>query len=448
MILKRFRLLIAIRIVLLSGSIALFFYLLDKSGFLFADIIIGLLIVYQAYRLFYQFDRSNRELTRFLEAIRYSDFSQSFTSVEKSSSFKDLEHAFTEIIEQFRVTRAEKEEQTRYLQTIVQHVGVGLLSFNQDGKIELINNAAKRLLGITVLRNINSLAETSPELFDTIGRLRSGDHLTVPFQKADDDNKMLSLYTTKFKRKGNSYTLLSIQDIRSEMEEQELEAWQKLTRVLTHEIMNSITPISSLSSTLNGIITDKDEPKTISDDTWDDIRMGLSTIEKRSQALIRFVEDYRRFTRVRTPRSSSFAVKNLFDRVKRLVEPALNDKNIVIHRSIVPENLELTADQELIEQALINIINNASQSIEQQKDAKIILRSRIDKNGHLIIQVEDNGPGISKDIMEKIFVPFYSTRNNGSGIGLSLCKQIMKLHKGTISVQSDPGYKTVFTLKF
>lgn len=448
MILKRFRLLIAIRIVLLSGSIALFFYLLDKTEYLFADVIIGLVIIYQAYRLFYQFDRANRELTRFLEAIRYSDFSQSFTSVSKSNSFKDLEHAFSEIIEQFRKTRAEKEEQTRYLQTIVQHVGVGLLSFNQDGKVELINNAAKRLLGVTVLRNIDSLAETSPELFDTISRLRNGDHLTVPFQKADDDSKMLSLYTTEFKRKTNSYTLLSIQDIRSEMEEQELEAWQKLTRVLTHEIMNSITPISSLSSTLNSIITNEEEPRSISDDTWDDIRLGLSTIEKRSKALIRFVEDYRKFTRVRTPQSSSFAVKDLFDRVKRLVEPALNNKNILIQVSIIPENLQLIADQELIEQALINIIKNASQSIEQQENAKITLRSEIDRHSHLIIQVEDNGPGIPKEVMEKMFVPFYSTRNTGSGIGLSLSKQIMKLHKGTISVQSDPGLKTVFTLKF
>ena len=445
---RRFRFLIATRIVILVVSIALFFYLLDQKEYLFADIIIGLLIVYQAYRLFYQFDRSNRELTRFLEAIRYSDFSQSFTSVAKSNSFKDLEHAFSKIIEQFRETRAEKEEQTRYLQTIVQHVGVGLLSFNQDGKVELINNAAKRLLGVTVLRNIDTLAETSPELFDTINRLRSGDHLTVPFQKAGDDSKMLSLYTTEFKRKGNSYTLLSIQDIRSEMEEQELEAWQKLTRVLTHEIMNSITPISSLSSTLNGIITDEEEPHAISDDTWDDIRLGLSTIEKRSKALIRFVEDYRKFTRVRTPQSSSFAVKDLFDRVKRLVEPALNDKNILIRQSIIPENLELIADQELIEQALINIIKNASQSIEHQENAQITLRSEIDRNSHLIIQVEDNGPGIPKGVMEKIFVPFYSTRNTGSGIGLSLSKQIMKLHKGTISVQSEPNVNTVFTLKF
>ncbi|HKI46891.1 MAG TPA: PAS domain-containing protein, partial [Balneolales bacterium] len=312
---KRFRILIAARIVLLVGSMALFFYLFDKTQYLFAVVIIGLLIIYQAYRLFYQFDRTNRELTRFLEAIRYSDFSQSFTGIAKSNSFKDLEHAFREIIEQFRETRAEKEEQTRYLQTIVQHVGVGLLSFNQDGKVELINNAAKRLLGVTVLRNIDTLAESSPELFDTMGKLRGGDHLTIPFQKGDDDNRMLSLYATEFKRKGNSYTLLSIQDIRSEMEEQELEAWQKLTRVLTHEIMNSITPISSLSSTLNGIITDKDVPKTISDESWDDIRLGLSTIEKRSKALIRFVEDYRKFTRVRTPQASGFAVKDLFDRV-------------------------------------------------------------------------------------------------------------------------------------
>ncbi len=402
--------------------------------------------MYQVYRLFYQFDRTNRELTRFLEAIRYSDFSQSFTGIPKSGSFKELERSFSEIIEQFKKTRAEKEEQSRYLQTIVQHVGVGLLSFNQDGKVELINNAAKRLLDLTVLRNIEALSQVSPELHDTIRKLRSGDHITVPYQNGE--NRLLSLYATEFKRKGYSYTLLSIQDIRTEMEEQELDAWQKLTRVLTHEIMNSITPISSLSSTLNGIISDEKEPKQLSGETWEDVRLGLSTIEKRSQALIRFVEDYRKFTRVRIPQLSTFPVNDLFDRVRRLVEPSLKDKNIIFRQNIVPSNLELHADQELIEQALINLIKNSTESVEKQKDPVISLNGEIDRNSHLIIQIEDNGPGIPKDVREKIFIPFYSTRNSGSGIGLSLCKQIMKLHGGTITVQSDSDSKTTFTLKF
>lgn len=448
MILKRFRLLIAIRIILLSGTIALFFFfLLNQSAYLIVAVILGLLIIYQIYRLFYQFDRTNQELTRFLGAIRYSDFSQSFSSPEKSNSFKELERSFSEIIDQFRKTRAEKEEQTRYLQTIVQHVGVGLLSFDQGGNVELINNAAKRLLNVTVLRDITSLSEISPELLDIIRKLRNGDHITVPFRKNDDENKLLSLYATEFKRKGKSYTLLSLQDIRSEMEEQELEAWQKLTRVLTHEIMNSITPISSLSSTLNSIISEKNGPE-LSDDTWEDIRLGLSTIEKRSKALIRFVEDYRKFTRVRTPQISSFAVKDLFDRVHRLIDPLLERKHIRFRQNIIPKDLELHADQDLVEQALINIIKNATQSIDSQENAEILLQAEIGKDSRLIIQVQDNGPGIPDEVREKIFVPFYSTRNSGSGIGLSLCKQIMRMHNGTITVQSKPDVKTTFTLKF
>lgn len=446
MILKRFRMFIAIRLILLSVSIALFFYLFEKTEYLIASIIIGIIIIYQVYRLFYQFDRTNRELTRFLEAIRYSDFSQSFTSIPKSGSFKELEQSFSEIIEEFKKTRAEKEEQTRYLQTIVQHVGVGLLSFNQEGKVELINNAAKRLLNVTVLRDIQSLSDASPELLDTIQKLRSGDHITVPYQ--DGENRLLSLYATEFKRKSNSYTLLSIQDIRSEMEEQELEAWQKLTRVLTHEIMNSITPISSLSSTLNGIISEEKEPGQLSEETWEDVRLGLTTIEKRSQALIRFVEDYRKFTRVRIPQLSTFPIHDLFDRVRRLVEPSLNDKKIDLQQNIVPSNLELHADQELVEQALINLIKNSTQAVETKNDAQILLQAEIDRSSHLVIQVQDNGPGIPKEVLEKIFIPFYSTRNNGSGIGLSLCKQIMRMHGGTITVQSDADEKTTFTLKF
>lgn len=451
MVFSRFRINCIIRIFFIGATFFLFFYLLFQTTLYTALIILGALILYQIYGLIHYVEKTNRDLTRFFQSIKYEDFSQTFMEKRLGSSFDALKEAFTEVMNAFRKTRADKEEHFRYLQTVVQHVGVGLIAFQPDGYVELINTAAKRLLRVPRLKNIKSLESFSKTLVDTMLRLKSRESALV---KVEDENELLhlALYATEFKLRGQNYSLVSIQNIHSELEEKEMEAWQKLIRVLTHEIMNSITPISSLTSTISGLIKDT-YGKKIKDDefkneAFKDIHQALQTIQKRSQGLLHFVDAYRNLALIPKPNFQIFPIKELFDRIQKLMQANIEKNSIRFKIQVEPETLELTADPELIEQVLINLLLNAFQAVESRKKARIELNALLDGRGRIIIQVVDNGPGISDENLEKIFIPFFSTKEEGSGIGLSLSRQIMRLHHGSINVHSDSDAHTVFTLRF
>ena len=250
--------------------------------------------------------------------------------------------------------------------------------------------------------------------------------------------------------RGQVFNLISVQNIQAELEEKEMEAWQNLVRVLTHEIMNSITPISSLASTANDILNQCDGAgeENLDSETRHDIREAVRTIQRRSVGLLHFVETYRKMTRIPKPVFRVFKVTDLFSRLQRLMKNELEEKGIGMSWSVEPKSLELTADPELIEQVLINLVLNSIQALEGRTAGRIKVSARLDSSGRPVIQVRDNGPGILEEVREKIFIPFFTTRRDGSGIGLSLSRQIMRLHRGTISVQSDPGVETCFNLKF
>ncbi len=451
MVFRSFRINCVLRIIALSATIGLFFWLLSRTNQYAAMFIVGLIILYEIYSLVVYVDRTNRELARFFESIKYEDFSQRFSAAKKGGSFAPLLRALSEVTDAFRKTRAEKEEHFHYLQTVVQHVGVGLVVFQPNGDVELINNAAKRLLQVPYLKNIRSLESTDKKLVTTLLSLKPRDRALVKIE-GEEEILQLMLYATEFRLGGRVFTLVSLQNIRSEIESTEIEAWQKLIRVLTHEIMNSITPISSLASTINGLIsemgmglsrTDKADSEQI-----EDIIRALQTIQKRSEGLLHFVDAYRNLTLLPTPKFQIFPLRDLLARAAKIMEANIKDKNIRFELTIEPETLELIADPELIEQVLINLQLNALQAVEGQAEARIRLSARLDSRGRVLVQVSDNGPGILEENLEKIFIPFFSTKEGGSGIGLSLSRQIMRLHNGTISVSSRPGEETVFTLRF
>jgi nitrogen fixation/metabolism regulation signal transduction histidine kinase len=396
-------------------------------------------------------EKTNRDLVRFLQSIKYGDFSQSYKESGLGSSFDALKTAFTEVSNAFRKTRGEKEEHYRYLQTVVQHVGIGLITFKPNGDVELINTAAKRLLKVTRLKNIKSLESLSKLLVNKLFQLKPRENALV---KVEDNNEMLylSLYATEFKLRGENFTLVSLQNIHSELEEKELEAWQKLIRVLTHEIMNSITPIASLTSTINTMVGEYYEKEKTSkkpnSEALSDIQQALQTIQKRSHGLLHFVDAYRNLTLIPKPKFQIFLVKELFTRAEQLMQSNINKTGVSFEVCIEPETLELSADPELVEQVLINLLLNAFQAVDRKQNAKIELAALLNERGRTIIQVTDNGPGITEENLEKIFIPFFSTKEGGSGIGLSLSRQIMRLFKGGIGVYSEPDIKTVFTLRF
>jgi two-component system nitrogen regulation sensor histidine kinase NtrY len=451
MVYNRFRLNCIIRAILLAFTISLFFFILYQTSLYAALFIVGVFIIYQIYTLIHYVEKTNRDLTRFFTSIKYSDFSQTFKDADLGPSFDGLRKSFTEVMNVFRKTRAEKEEHYRYLQTVVQHIGIGLIAYQPNGDVELINTAAKRLLGIPALKNIQSLESFSKKLVNTLFEIKPKGRALI---KVEDQNELLhlALYATEFKLRGQIFSLVSIQNIHSELEEREIEAWQKLIRVITHEIMNSITPISSLASTINEMLKDSyplsAKKQKIDSESLTDIHDAAQTIQKRSQGLLHFVDAYRNLTLIQKPNFQLFPVKELFSRVEKLMQANIKEKSIRLRINVDPKTLELTADPELIEQVLINLLLNALQSVEGKRKAKIDLMAHLDGRGRILIQVKDNGPGIDKDNLEKIFIPFFSTKDKGSGIGLSLSRQIMRLHHGSITVQSSPEKQTVFTLRF
>ncbi|MCK4699777.1 MAG: HAMP domain-containing histidine kinase, partial [Bacteroidales bacterium] len=270
----------------------------------------------------------------------------------------------------------------------------------------------------------------------------------------EDDLLQLAVFGTEIKLKNKFITLVTIKNIQNVLEDQETEAWQKLIRVLTHEIMNSITPIASISSTLDIMLKDirakeeKDNECEMDKDTVIELHKALQTINKRSTGLLHFVNTYRNLTRIPKPNFKITNAKDIFENIIHLMEDEINKSNINIKIQIEPKDLQVSADEELIEQVLINLVKNSIHALEKKPDGIITLKSFFNKRGRPTMQVIDNGPGILPDVLDKVFIPFFTTKPKGSGIGLSLSRQILRLHGGTITAYSKPDTETVFSLTF
>jgi len=412
-------------------------------------IFIGVILLFLIIDLFRFVEQTNKKLTRFLESVKYSDFSTAFTTDNKlGKTFKGLNEAFNQVMEAFRSTRAEKEEHLNYLHTVVQHVGTGLLSFDTNGNIELMNTFARRYLGVPRLNNIKKLKDQDQVLYDILINLRPG--RKALYQK--NQNIQLSISTTNLKLRGKAIKLISLQNIRSELQQKEIESWQNLTRVLRHEIMNSMTPIASLTSTLNAIIKEdfqqNNEGFMVLQDTKTDLEEGLTTISSRSEALIRFVDAYRDYTNIPAPTIKQIQVKSLLEHVVQLMKSELDHHQLDLKISLKPEGMTIRADVELLEMVLINLLKNALEAVSEIHPPRLEVMAFIDGEQHTIIQVSDNGPGILPEALERIFIPFYTTKKSGSGIGLALSRQIMQLHQGSLEVHSEPNVKTTFSMIF
>ena len=394
---------------MLSATICLLAYLLFKTDFIAAALFLCLIAAYQIFALIRYVTKTNRDLTRFLQSIKYSDFSQSFTNNLKSSGVEELHAAFTVVIKEFQRAKLEKEEHLRFLQTIVDHVGIGLIAFDPAGEVELLNNATKKLLKIPRLGNVRDLETVSPVLVQKLLELSPGSKDLVKLQQ-EDDLLQLSIYATGFVLHQQQLMLVAMQNIQNELEEEEMKSWQNLIRVLTHEIMNSITPIASLSSTAYGLLKDGREcevPESINE-TIDDVRHAVNTIEKRSKGLLTFIENYRELTRIPKPEFKLVKIKDLFERVEYLMKDQFEACSINFNMQIDPESLEITADPALIEQVLINLCKNAQEAVNGVSRPKIKLKAGTDEFGNPVIKVIDNGKGITEEVAEKIFIPFFT----------------------------------------
>ncbi len=446
-----FRLKCILRCVLLFASIMLIFHLHYSTSLIYTKLLLSLVIIFQVIDLIHFVERTNYIVSTFLQSIKYSEFRQSFEVADLGISFQGLKEAFNNVIVDFQKMRSESSEHYQYLQNVIQHIGIGLIAFRHDGKIEFMNKAAQKLFKLKDLTYIQKLSIISKDLPGILFKMKSGEKILI---KAVDKHRelQLSLNATEFKLSDRFITIVSFQNIGSELEEKELEAWQKLIRVMTHEIMNSITPISSLTSTvdtmLGGIADQCSTEKNAVCSQISDIQRAVKTIQKRSEGLTHFVQSYRNLTHIPEPKFSNVSINELFNRVILLMQNELRNAGIAIAGQCDPETLEITADDELIEQVLINLIKNSINALSGRRNGNINLSAFLAENGIVQINVTDNGTGILPEIQEKIFIPFFTTRQQGSGIGLSLTRQIMKLHGGAIKVNSEQNEGTTFSLLF
>ena len=448
MVFNDFRFRTVLRVTLLGMTMSAGIYLLHRPEMYVTAGVFGFLVIVQLTELFRFISNTNRKLTRFLESVKYSDFASGFSADDSlGKSFKELNLAFNQVLEAFRKARSEKEEHLLYLNTIVEHVTTGLISFDNDGNVELINATAKRFLKIDTLRNIEELIDSKPSLYKVLFDLPTGKSELFGLE----GDIQLSVTATEIILRGKKVKLIALQNIQPELQKKELEAWQNLTKVLRHEIMNSITPIASLPSTLKDVLvedlTKNDQRYELPEEAVDDLHDGIETIESRSKGLISFINAYRDYTSIPLPKVKPVRVADLFEHLSQLLKIELRKANVDFSYSIHPDSLEATVDEELIEQVLINLVKNAIEAIDLQQP-KITLIADINEVNNARIIVKDNGAGIAREALEQIFIPFYSTKQSGSGIGLSLSRQIMQLHNGTLTVDSELGQGTSFTLNF
>jgi nitrogen fixation/metabolism regulation signal transduction histidine kinase len=397
-----------------------------------------------------QVNKTNEDLEKFFSSVQDHDSSVRFSENTKNNSFGKLHDRMNNINTIIQNVKIENERTSQFLQSVVAHVDIGLLSFDMNGRIEIYNRAAKRYLNVQQPQQLSSLKTMNDEIFKIINTIKPGQEI---LHKMKIDNLLQSILVkaTELKFESNVIKLVSFQDITNELDKKELDSWQRLIRVLTHEIMNSISPITSLTTVISGYFKKKDDGNPVPLNNIDrqivsKTLSGLNTIEETGKGLLGFVDKYRSLTSLPKPDLSKFTIESLFRKCKLLMESNISN-NIKITASVNPEDIAITADYAQVEQLLINLIKNAIEALSVKKNGTIHLKAFYTEND-TIIQVEDNGIGISSDIIEDIFVPFYTTKENGSGIGLSLSKQIMQNHNGTISVNSARDEGSEFTLKF
>lgn len=439
---KNFSLGILLRILMILGlSLGFSWSFLQKN--VPVAIIFGFLQIISVVNLYKYVTSLNRKMKRLFESIQYQDFAITFKADNKlGESFRDLNNDLNAVINSFNQVRAEREATLHFINAIIQQINVGILSYDTEGKIEINNQAANKLLKVYRLKHISDIEKQNPAIFECIASLKSGEPKLLSLPEND-----LSFSVTEIQMRGRKIRLVAIHNIRSELQIKELEAWQNLTKVLRHEIMNSVTPIVSLAETMKDIVENEIKANNQKEqESIDDLKDALQTVQRRGNGIMKFVNAYREFTSIPTPNKYYATASQLLKTLEGIFAQKALESKVKI-RYEVENDFETFIDIEQIEQVLINIVKNAFE-VENESENKIISITVHTENGTKTIEIADNGIGIDKSLQEKIFIPFYTTKKTGSGIGLSLSRQIMQLNDGNINFYENQPSGAVFVLQF
>ena len=424
-----------------------FLLMKGTGGYVYLAILIPV-IIYELYDFYRFHKKAHDEVSQFVESVHYRDFSRHFDVKHAPLELQPLRRGFNDINSTFKVISKERETQYQYLQKILELVDTGILSYDhQSGETGWMNESLKKMLGIPYLKTIHSLEKRDQLLYQEIILLRPGEGKVVQLSKDRNVIKVL-LSATAFQTDGKIYKLIAFQNVDEALDENEAKAWQTLLGVMTHEIMNSVAPISSLADTLKNRLQLASKHIEDKEGTVEDLELGIITIKRRSEGLLKFAETYRNLNKITTLNLTRVYVRDLFENLFRLMQPSLQQKNIDIDVILKDPELMIEADVNLMEQVMINLLVNAMEAVKDQGQPHIVLSAYKTANQKVTIKISDNGSGIPADVLDKIFIPFFSTKKSGSGIGLSLCRQIMMLHKGNVQVQSTEGEGTAFLLIF
>lgn len=445
---KHFRFQLVFRAIGIMLTSLAFAWSVFETEFLMTPIVFGLFTLLQIIALFGYVERGTRQVNDFLQSFVDKDYTRKFTPKLSGKVFKEVSNGLNQIMEDYAQLSLEKEEYYQYVRQVHEHVEVALISFKADGKIDLMNKSAQRLLNSPLLYNIEGIANYDRELLKTLKSLKSGER-KLHKSRIGDIVVELAVVAKKFKLSNQEYTLVALQDIRQELQQNEMDAWQKLIRVLTHEIMNSMTPVLSLTTAIKEMVSEEEVPKELKDMTQEqvnDIHRSIKAIENRGAGLLNFVNAYRDYTRLPELNLEPTNLNDLVKELNTLVKPELDQSGVSLACELPIDYYQAIIDPKLISQVIINLLKNAREALSgcDQPEVRITL-SKVESG--FSITISDNGPGISEELREDIFIPFFTTKKQGTGIGLSLSRQIMKAHGGDLKLlASEKGSRFELSL--
>ena len=450
MVFRFFVVSLVLRLTVVGAAMTLVIWLLLKPGYHSATLLASIVLALLVAELWRYVSRTNREMARFLDAVRFADYSQRFDFEKAGSGFADLGRTFTAIIDELRERRTGQESEMRQLKALIEHIPVPLMTVHADSAITLQNNAARRLFGATHVTRVSDLRQFGSGFARAVDEAIPGDRELVTFTVEGAEYR-LTLAATEIIIGGNRERLISLQDIQTEIDATQAEAWQDLVRVLTHEIMNSITPVTSLAQTAAELVDDvvrETGPESPIAEELEDVQSAVATVARRSDSLLQFIDSYRQISRLAPPEKKRVALVDLFETVTSLARAEWDDPGVALNSTVEPSGLYVYADRDLLEPVLLNLLRNAWQATKGQEQPSIELCGRLNRRGNTVIEIGDNGHGVPDEIATKIFVPFFTTREGGSGVGLALARQVMIAHGGFIRLGQKSAAGATFTLTF
>jgi two-component system nitrogen regulation sensor histidine kinase NtrY len=453
---SKFKAGLVVQAVLLAFVAFVFAWSVHRKYMLVTSTGLAIIWVLQIIMLIRYLTRINRDLTRFLETFRFDDPGVFFDEKASDQSYRSLYSNFNIITRAFRKVRMEKESEHQLFRAIFEQVGIGVLVFDETGLVKLANKSFLDMFRLTSINHINKLEMLEKGFTERLFKMKPGRQELIWFRPGQTGefeppgiNQVLALMQ-EIRQENNILKLVTFQNIEEQIEQKEIDAWEKLIRIFNHEIMNSVSPINLLTSNLIDMFQHEGKVKKVSeldDPMIQDALLGLQTIRKRGLGLSHFIETYRTISKLPPPVLTNMVIKELFSRISVLLEPMIRKLKVELITRSKPENQIIRADEKLVEQVLINLVKNALEALPGTGEPSIIMESYSIDDRH-IIRVKDNGMGIPADMMENIFIPFFTTKEGGSGIGLTFARQVMKLHHGSVRVNSEPGKGTVVTLMF